>query len=63
MDGGATCGGSGPSRVASRTPAHGTAGCGGRSRFAPIGGAAYGTPRKVCTPSANAAPQFPVEPS
>ena len=52
VDGGATCGGSGPSLVASRTPDHGTAGCGGRSRFAPNGGAAYGTPRKVYTPSA-----------
>ncbi len=39
-EGGATCGGSGPSIVAFRTPDHGSAGCGGRSRFAPKGGAA-----------------------
>ena len=38
-------GGSGPSSVASRTPLHGSTGWGGRSRFAPNGGAAYGMPR------------------
>ena len=52
VDGGATCGGSGPSRVASRTPLHASTGCGGRSRRSPNGGAAYGTPRNTCTPSA-----------
>ena len=40
LSGAATCGGSAPSRVASRTPPHGCTGCGGRSRFAPNGGAA-----------------------
>src|SRR5215218_8451798 len=49
--GGATCGGSGPSRTASRTPLHGSTGCGARSRFAAKGGAAYGTPRNAHTPS------------
>ena len=38
--GGATCGGSGPSRVASRTPLQSSTGPGGRSRRSPNGGAA-----------------------
>ena len=52
VEGGATCGGSGPSRVASRTPLQRSTGCGGRSRRSPNGGAAYGTPRNTWTPSA-----------
>ena len=45
-------GGFGPKARASRTPLQGSTGCGGRSRLAPNGGAAYGMPLKVCTPSA-----------
>jgi hypothetical protein len=33
--------------VASSVPGHGAAGCGGRHRSAPIGGAANGTPRNA----------------
>ena len=49
-----------PQRVASRTPLHASTGCGGRSRCSPNGGAAYGTPRNTCTPSATGpAPPHP----
>ena len=39
------CGQCGAKLVAARTPVHGAAGCGGRQRSAPTGGAAYGMPR------------------
>ncbi len=39
-NGSAYCGAAGPERVASRTPAHGATGCGGRKRSGPDGGAA-----------------------
>src|SRR5579863_5750232 len=39
------CGQSLPGLVASLVPCHGAAGCGGRQRSAPTGGAAYGMPR------------------
>src|SRR5688500_2933686 len=53
------CGGFGPSTRASRTPVHGSRGCGARRWFAPKGGAAYGTPLNVCTPSTKAPRTFP----
>src|SRR5580700_1991705 len=37
-----TCGAAGPNATAGRTPAHGSAGAGGRQRRSPVGGAAYG---------------------
>src|SRR5437588_5137186 len=42
----------GPNSTHSRTPSHGGAGCGGRKRSSPTGGAAKGMPLKTCTPSA-----------
>src|SRR5574340_668408 len=47
-------GGAGLKARASRTPLHGVTGWGGRSRLAPNGGAAYGTPLKTFTPADNA---------
>ncbi len=38
--------------VASRTPFHSAGGCGGFHRRSPVGGAAYGSPRKAYPPSA-----------
>ena len=46
------CGARGPHCVASRTPVHGSTGCGGRNRRSPRGGAANGMPRNCATPSA-----------
>ena len=48
--GSASWGAAGPERAASRTPAQGVAGCGGRKRSDPVGAAAYGTPRKTYRP-------------
>src|ERR1039458_7816099 len=39
------CGQCGANCVAPRTPGQGAAGCGGRQRSGPTGGAAYGMPR------------------
>src|SRR5262245_31454859 len=39
--------GLGANSVASRTPAHLAGGCGGLHRKSPVGGAAYGIPRKA----------------
>src|SRR5580693_561976 len=47
--GDAGCGQCGANLVASRTPAQLAAGCGGRHRSAPTGGAAYGMPRNSST--------------
>src|SRR5215467_12032664 len=44
------CGQRLPGAVALRVPVHGEAGCGGRQRKRPEGGAAYGIPRKERTP-------------
>src|SRR5882724_6042427 len=41
------CGHTGPKLFATRTPAHGSGGWGGRQRNAPTGAAAYGMPRKT----------------
>src|SRR5690348_11065159 len=51
-----------PKLVASRTPGHFSAGCGGCQRDGPTGGAAYGIPRKIRTwPSLLSLPRtFPV---
>src|SRR4051812_48632723 len=43
-----------PYWVAALTPVHGRTGWGARHRRAPTGGAAYGMPRKLSTPSARA---------
>src|SRR5580658_2813373 len=43
-------GGGGPNATASRTPSHGTGGCGAWKRRSPTGGLANGMPRKVATP-------------
>lgn len=43
-------GGVGPNAPASRTPAQGSGGTGGRKRWGPKGGAAYGMPRKTARP-------------
>src|SRR5215472_3646682 len=45
----AGCGQCGANCVASRTPDQLAAGCGGRQRSAPTGGAAYGIPRNSST--------------
>ena len=45
-----SCMARGPNRSAGRTPAHGAAGCGGRQRRSPTGGAANGMPLKLRTP-------------
>src|SRR6202044_291398 len=47
--GDAGCGQCGANLVASRTPDQLAAGCGGRHRSAPTGGAAYGMPRNSST--------------
>ena len=47
--GSSRCGCAAPKRVASRVPRQRGAGCGGRRRSAPTGGAAYGMPRKAAT--------------
>jgi len=46
------CGQPAPNCVASRTPDQDDAGCGGRHRNFPVGGAAYGSPLKDDTPAA-----------
>src|SRR5580658_11388672 len=45
----ASCGQCGANCVAARTPDQLAAGCGGRQRSAPTGGAAYGMPRNSST--------------
>ena len=47
--GNAACGQSAQNLFASRTPCHAFAGCGGRQRYSPTGGAAYGIPLKLET--------------
>ncbi len=51
---------SAPYWLASRTPVHFAAGCGGRHRFLPTGGAAYGIPLKATTPPETTPRSLPV---